>query len=93
MEVLERSREIALRELDYVYLGNLGTGDYVNTFCPGCGSKIVERSRGIKVQGLGRCANCGQAEFNNETRDYCSRRITEEFFSEYYQGSLTWECF
>ncbi len=61
VEVLERSRETALRELDYVYLGNLGTGDYVNTFCPGCGSKIVERSRGIKVRGFkgGRCANCG----------------------------------
>jgi len=48
--------------LKYVYLGNVSTGEYENTFCPSCGEKVIER-RGFTVSKLnlkGRyCMNCG----------------------------------
>jgi len=59
---LKRAREIALEELDYVYLGNLGLGEYVDTFCPNCNNKAVERgSGGVQFEGItgGKCSHCG----------------------------------
>ena len=62
IEVLERAREIALEKLDYVYLGNLGRGEYLNTFCPSCKSTVVVRDRGpVDTSGLegNQCIQCG----------------------------------
>lgn len=64
VKVLERAGELAKERLDYVYLGNLGPGEYMNTFCPVCGQMAVLRNAGtVDTSGLaeGRCANCGKA--------------------------------
>jgi len=58
---LYQARDAAKRHLYYVYLGNLGNVDN-NTYCPGCGSLLVERSGYFtKVTGVrqGRCLHCG----------------------------------
>lgn len=63
VELVIKAREIALEYLDYVYIGNTGVGDYVDTFCPQCKKKVVERSlRGIRVSGLegNVCSACGE---------------------------------
>jgi pyruvate formate lyase activating enzyme len=48
--------------LKYVYAGNLPAGDYGNTFCPSCGSIVIERagfsSRSVGLCGS-RCSVCG----------------------------------
>jgi len=48
--------------LQYVYLGNIPHGDYDNTFCPTCGSLLVERN-GFSAHPQhiknGKCAHCG----------------------------------
>lgn len=58
---LERARKTGEQAgLRYVYLGNVaGVSD---TYCPGCGAAVIERSRmGIGASRLadGRCATCG----------------------------------
>ncbi len=63
METLEQARKIALDKLDYVYLGNTGSGEYVNTFCPSCGFKVIARDSGrVDIRGLkgNTCAQCGK---------------------------------
>lgn len=63
VEVLERAREIAMEEVNYVYLGNLGPGEHVDSFCPSCGSKVLERSSGTAtIKGIlqGKCRECGE---------------------------------
>lgn len=62
VEVLERARKIALKFLDYVYIGNLGAGDYVNTYCPSCGQTAITRDKGaVYTNGIrgGKCVQCG----------------------------------
>jgi len=57
---LERLREIAKKKLDYVYVGNVRNDS--NSYCPHCGSVLVERlGYSIKVRSLreGKCTNCG----------------------------------
>ncbi|MBN2188992.1 MAG: AmmeMemoRadiSam system radical SAM enzyme [Chitinispirillaceae bacterium] len=41
---LERAWEIARKKLDYVYVGNIASGDRENTFCPQCGELLIARS-------------------------------------------------
>lgn len=63
METLTRARKMALTVLDHVYLGNAGPGDFVNTFCPECGTRIISRDSGhVEVSSLydGNCTQCGQ---------------------------------
>ena len=44
VETLDRARRIALDEgLDYVYTGNRPGDEGENTYCPGCGEKVIER--------------------------------------------------
>jgi pyruvate formate lyase activating enzyme len=60
---LLRAKEIADRDLYYVYLGNVAGVGGTDTHCPQCGNLLVERSgyRGVLV-GLekGKCDNCGR---------------------------------
>ncbi len=64
IRTLTRAAEIARRKLDYVYLGNAFVEErYRDTFCPGCGNLLVERS-GYQGQVVGikdgNCQRCGQ---------------------------------
>jgi len=44
VRTVRRAREIAVSEgVHYAYTGNLGGDEYENTFCPGCGKKVIER--------------------------------------------------
>ncbi len=60
---LERIRDKALkRGIKHVFIGNLGGRGYNDTFCPGCGKKIISRDHfTARQKGLkgGRCVNCG----------------------------------
>ncbi len=61
VETVTKAREIALEYLDYVYIGNAGFGDFVDSYCPQCKQKVVERIRGgIHVRGLkgNTCPTC-----------------------------------
>lgn len=64
LATLERAWEIAREKLPYVYIGNALTEKGQNTYCPACGTLLIER-RGFSVRlvGLkdGRCAACGRA--------------------------------
>jgi len=42
--LLERAYEIARKQLDYVYVGNIAAGNKENTYCPGCGELLISRS-------------------------------------------------
>lgn len=68
-EGLAAAREIFLRHLKYVYIGNISSADWQNTRCASCGALLVERN-GYRVgnDGLddnGCCRNC--AATNNFT--------------------------
>jgi len=62
-ESLERLYHIAREKLHYVYVGNLPTRDFQDTFCSSCGKKLIARS-GYEVEVLsltenGACRHCG----------------------------------
>jgi len=65
VETLVRAREIAMGEgVRYVFVGNVPTSEYEDTFCPKCGEAVVER-RGYSITGWHldegmRCEHCGQ---------------------------------
>jgi len=62
-ETLRHAKEIAREKLHYVYLGNLGPGEDSNTYCPGDGALLVERTGyAVSVVGIedGACASCGR---------------------------------
>ena len=60
---MEMAREIAMRKLSYVYLGNVRDNDASNTYCPQCRELLIDR-RGYKAvnAGLteGKCGQCGR---------------------------------
>jgi len=65
LATLERAYAIGREAgLHYVYLGNVPGHRYENTYCPACGTLLIERYgltvRACKVQD-GRCFHCGQA--------------------------------
>lgn len=62
IETLERAYEIGKDiGLNYVYLGNVFMHEYENTYCPNCGSMIIQRE-GFDVIGFniedGKCIYC-----------------------------------
>jgi pyruvate formate lyase activating enzyme len=61
---LEEARRAALAAgLRYVYLGNVYDTDSVNTYCPGCGERLVERyglTARVQLDG-NRCPSCARA--------------------------------
>ena len=66
---LEKLFGIAIKYLNYVFIGNVGTFSFGrNTTCPNCGSVAIERSGYYtKIIGLnqqGECQNCNQQILN-----------------------------
>lgn len=63
LETMERAREVAMRKLNYVYLGNVQDEKARNTYCPECGELLIKRSGYYtEVTNLtgGKCAKCGR---------------------------------
>lgn len=61
LETLEMAREIALRRLKFVYIGNAWELGEADTRCPECGKLVIER-RGYQVESQlvdGHCPECG----------------------------------
>jgi len=62
---LERAHRICREEgIKFVYIGNVPGGGRENTFCPSCGTVVIERKgyriRSINMKGDS-CAGCGEA--------------------------------
>ncbi|MEA2063390.1 MAG: AmmeMemoRadiSam system radical SAM enzyme [Gemmatimonadota bacterium] len=65
VDSLVRAREMALKKLQYVYLGNIMDVEANTTFCPSCGQALIERA-GYSVScnlTEKKCPNC-EAEIN-----------------------------
>jgi pyruvate formate lyase activating enzyme len=65
VSTLERAREIAMRQgVHFAYVGNVPGHPGNHTYCPGCGSVVIERD-GFLVAAIhlkdGRCNHCGRA--------------------------------
>ncbi|MBP1662163.1 MAG: amrS [Thermoplasmatales archaeon] len=59
LECYTKAKETGLQ---YVYLGNIGHGEYDNTYCPSCKNLLVERygfSASLKGLKKGTCIRCG----------------------------------
>lgn len=58
VETIKRAREIAMKYLDYVYMGNVSDEEGSNTYCPKCGKLLIER-RGYDIKMINgeKCAN------------------------------------
>ncbi|NQS75551.1 MAG: AmmeMemoRadiSam system radical SAM enzyme [Peptococcaceae bacterium] len=63
VEKLVQAREIALKKLHYVYIGNVQVPGASDTFCPKCGDEVINRV-GYTTQGVGlsgrSCGHCGE---------------------------------
>ncbi|MFP3870752.1 MAG: AmmeMemoRadiSam system radical SAM enzyme, partial [Syntrophobacteria bacterium] len=63
VSTLEQARNTALREgLHFVYIGNVPGHPGEHTYCPQCGTRLIQRTGyTVKVVRLqdGRCGNCG----------------------------------
>jgi len=60
---LFRAQEIALKKLNYVYIGNLGDPKGLNTYCPSCKKILINRTwYNGKIVGLveNRCKYCAK---------------------------------
>ncbi|MBN2175104.1 MAG: AmmeMemoRadiSam system radical SAM enzyme [Bacteroidales bacterium] len=63
VQVLENARKIAISEgLKFVYIGNVPGLESINTYCPECKTKIIER-KGFNILNNkiedSKCSNCG----------------------------------
>ncbi len=64
LENMELARAIALKKLNYVYVGNVQDDEGRNTYCPECKELLIDRSRYQgTLKGLrdGKCSKCGKA--------------------------------
>ena len=63
VKTLTSTREIGLQAgLKYVYTGNVPGNEAENTFCPGCGERVIERwgfQVGNRRMKNGKCSQCG----------------------------------
>lgn len=61
---LEKVYSLGKKYLNYVYLGNILSSNYENTYCTDCGTLLIKRNGyNIKVENLnenGECINCGK---------------------------------
>ena len=61
---LKKAREMLLRHLDYVYVGNVASGNGTDTYCRDCGELLVKRA-GYRIEKVGLegadCKHCGSA--------------------------------
>jgi pyruvate formate lyase activating enzyme len=59
---LMKARDLAMKKLHYVYVGNIWGMDYNSTICPSCKKKVIVRDgytvSKIEVKG-GKCIHCG----------------------------------
>ena len=65
-ETLTRARRIALGNgVRFAYTGNVHDTEGSSTYCPGCGTRVIERDRyaicGYRLTGEGACQACGAA--------------------------------
>ena len=63
MNVMKRAHEIAISELNFVYIGNMCIGNTGNTYCPDCKNLLIERNYyHSDVCGLidNRCSKCNK---------------------------------
>ncbi|MFC1724505.1 AmmeMemoRadiSam system radical SAM enzyme [candidate division KSB1 bacterium] len=69
IEKLTGFYEIAVKKLNFVYVGNAFIEGTSNTFCPGCKKTLIEREGyRTSVSGLdndGKCENCGKVIYGN----------------------------
>ncbi len=79
---LQRARQIALQAgLHYVYVGNVHDRDADSTYCPGCGTRVIERDwyqLGDWQLRAGHCTQCGQriaGVFDDRPGDWGPRRL------------------
>jgi pyruvate formate lyase activating enzyme len=59
---LETAYSIAKEKLDYVYIGNTQSRKFMDTYCPECGSLVIQRSLEYQLVlylNQGRCRKCG----------------------------------
>lgn len=62
LDILIELSEIAKKELDHVYIGNVKTQNSQNTYCPNCKSELISRTGYFTVLTEleeGKCRNCG----------------------------------
>jgi len=61
-ETLEKAFDIAKRYLDYVYIGNIFIEGTDKTYCPECGSVVIERGGypENRLNDSGGCPECGK---------------------------------
>jgi pyruvate formate lyase activating enzyme len=62
-DTLFKARELAQQKLKFVYLGNLGGGEFNHTYCPGCGKRVIKREGYSVPHNLvknGRCSLCDE---------------------------------
>jgi pyruvate formate lyase activating enzyme len=80
---LTRAREIAMRNgVRYAYTGNVHDADGGSTYCPSCGTRVVERDwyalRDYRLDDTGHCTACGAAiagRFEGPPGSFGRRRI------------------
>lgn len=62
-ETLILAHRIARKKLHYVYIGNIDIPGTSNTYCPGCGTTLIERHfYTVRIKGItdGKCVKCGR---------------------------------
>jgi len=65
LEKLKKAREIAMKKLNYVYVGNVNFDEGNTTFCPGCKKAVIKRGGFYITQNLlketgGKCPYCNE---------------------------------
>ncbi len=61
IETMEFAREIALKKMKYVYLGNVWEKEYNRTYCPKCKNILIERvGYSIEIKGLTKDGSCNK---------------------------------
>jgi pyruvate formate lyase activating enzyme len=62
LDTLKKAREIAIKKLKYVYIGNVRDPESDTTYCPACKKPVISRS-GYNITGYkikeGKCTYCG----------------------------------
>jgi pyruvate formate lyase activating enzyme len=70
-KTLTRLFEIALKNLDHVYMGNTNSDAGQNTSCPECGTTLTVRSgyktRTLNIDREGKCTCCGRMVYKHFT--------------------------
>ncbi len=63
-DTMKRLFEVALKNLDYVYMGNTTSDTGQSTQCPQCGTEVTKRTGyKIRIQNIdseGKCTSCGK---------------------------------